>query len=96
MAVVFFFLTFFLFAAFGVLFLLLYGTRVLPFLGESVEFLLSNRYSQIERYVKLVDEAGETNWYIPLLRRIKLIQTIMVFLLFIVFGLVFLVQRNGT
>ncbi len=96
MALVFFFLTFFLFAAFGVLFWLLYGTRVLPVLGESVEFLLSNRYSQIERYVKLVDEAGETHWYLPVLRRIKLIETIMIFLLFVVFGLVFLVQRNGT
>ncbi len=82
------FLALFLFVAFGVLFCLLYGTRVLPLLGESVEFLLSNRYRQIERYLKLEDEAGETHWYLPLLRRIKLIQTTMVFLLFVVFGLV--------
>jgi len=88
MALVVFYLFIFLFVAVGVFSWFLYGTQVLPSLGESVGFLPSSRYRQIERYLKLEEEAGATHWYLPYLRRIELIETLMVFLSFVVFGLV--------
>ena len=54
----------------------LYFAKVLPVLNEPPKMLPSGQIDDVDRYLELLDERRERQWFVPILQNIRIISSV--------------------
>ena len=54
----------------------LYFAKVLPVLNEPPKILPSGQIDDVDRYLELLDERRERQWFVPILQNIRIISSV--------------------
>ena len=58
-------------AAYLILGIYLYFSKVLPALDEPPKFLPTGQLDDVDRYLQILDETGQSRWFKPILRNAR-------------------------